>query len=306
MKLNVLLFLVLSIVSCAWAQERHVITSDSVSLYVNVKGSGPACLYIHGGPGSGSYWLEKFCGDSLEKHLRIVYLDQRGTGRSASPKDGNYSMYRMVRDFEEVREALGIKSWLTLGHSFGGILQMGYIERYPAATKGMLMINCTLSMEDSFRNSWIPKACELMGISNPVPVSGDTLKLLDRFMEVIGKLTEKGLAWKMAFDSPESEKQMGATYEEIKDWNNSFAQAALGIGDYWKDYRPNTAGINAPVLFFYGKHDWSVGPEHYKGIHFPNMLLYGSDVCHIPFLENKEDLMKAVRLCIGKNYDLSN
>jgi len=194
MKRKILLFLMACFVACAWAQERHVMTSDSVSLYVSVKGNGPVCLYLHGGPGSGSYWLEKFCGDSLEKHFRMVYLDQRGVGRSSSPKDGNYSMERMVRDFEEVREALGIKSWLTLGHSFGGILQMGYIERYPAATKGILMINCTLSMEESFRNSWIPQACELLGIENPIPVSGDTVKLLDRFTGVIGKLTEKGLA----------------------------------------------------------------------------------------------------------------
>jgi len=38
------------------AQERNIFTTDSVSLYVNVKGSGTPCLYIHGGPGSGSYW----------------------------------------------------------------------------------------------------------------------------------------------------------------------------------------------------------------------------------------------------------
>jgi proline iminopeptidase len=44
------------------AQERTILTSDGVSLYVNVKGSGIPCLYLHGGPGSGSYWLEKFFG----------------------------------------------------------------------------------------------------------------------------------------------------------------------------------------------------------------------------------------------------
>ena len=45
------------------AQERNIFTTDSVSLYVNVKGSGTPCLYIHGGPGSGSYWVEKFFGN---------------------------------------------------------------------------------------------------------------------------------------------------------------------------------------------------------------------------------------------------
>ena len=48
------------------------------------------------------------------------------------------------------------------------------------------------------------------------------------------------------------------------------------------------------VLFFYGKSDWTVGPEHYKGVNFPNMLLWGSNVGHVPFMENKIDMEKAM------------
>ena len=62
------------------AQEQFVLTSDSVELYVNIKGNGTPCLYIHGGPGSGSYWVEKFFGSELEQHFKMIYLDQRGVG----------------------------------------------------------------------------------------------------------------------------------------------------------------------------------------------------------------------------------
>ena len=135
MKQLFFLFLILNFALLSNAQVHHIITSDSVDLYVTVKGEGTPCLYIHGGLGSGSYWLEKFFGDSLEKHFRMIYLDQRGVGCSTSPKNKDFSMDRMAKDFEEVRQALGIKQWLTLGHSFGGILQMGYIERYPQSIK---------------------------------------------------------------------------------------------------------------------------------------------------------------------------
>lgn len=81
-------------------KEMTVTTTDSVRLYVKVKGQGPYLLYVHGGPGSGSYWLEKFSGDFLERHFTMVYLDQRETGRSTGPADGDYSMERMVEDFE--------------------------------------------------------------------------------------------------------------------------------------------------------------------------------------------------------------
>lgn len=104
------------------AQEKYIVTSDSVQLYVNIKGTGPSCLCIHGGPGSGSNWFEEFMGDSLEQNFQMIYLDQRGVGRSSSPKDNNYSLKRIVNDFEELRNSLGIEQWLILGHSFGGIL----------------------------------------------------------------------------------------------------------------------------------------------------------------------------------------
>lgn len=59
-------------------KELIVTTTDSVQLYVKVKGHGPHLLYLHGGPGSGSYWLEKFSGEFFERHFTMIYLDQRG------------------------------------------------------------------------------------------------------------------------------------------------------------------------------------------------------------------------------------
>ena len=137
-----ILFVLTAINLSLMGQEKLITTSDGVQLYANVKGSGPACLYVHGGPGSGSYWMEVFMGDSLEQHFRMIYLDQRGVGRSSGSNDGNYSLERMVQDFEEVRISLGIKEWFTIGHSFGGVLQMAYVKNNPEVNKGLMFINC--------------------------------------------------------------------------------------------------------------------------------------------------------------------
>jgi proline iminopeptidase len=238
--------------------------------------------------------MEKFFGDYLEKHFQMIYLDQRGVGRSSSPGDGNFSMDRMVRDFEEIRQALGISQWLTLGHSFGGILQMGYWEKYPQKIKGMIMINCTVSMEDSFGKSWLQKAAEFTGTEyRPVQTfTPDTL--MSRLMEVSRALDEQGVRWKMTFVSPEDEKLINDTYNGFPSWNSDFGNQAMFIQDYWNDYRDLTKEVKVPVLFYYGKNDWPVGPEHYKGIGFPNMILRGSDVIHFPFLEDPEDLEEAI------------
>lgn len=299
MRKCILMFLFCLIILRAGAQGKYILTSDSVSLFVKVKGTGPACLYIHGGPGSGSNWLEKLYGETLEKYFTVIYLDQRGVGRSSTPKNNDYCMDRMTRDFEEVREALGFKEWLTLGHSFGGILQMGYVKHYPKSNKGLLMINCTLDLEDSFRNSWITKAYEIMGEENPA-AKGDTVPVQQRLQEAIGLLSKKGLMWKMTYNSPEHARIMDDTYKDIPNWNHDFSGKALNCKDYWIDYRPETSGVKIPVLVFYGTRDWLVGPNHYTGLSFPNKLLWKSEVGHMPFIEAKQDLEKAIDSYLGK------
>ncbi|MFZ6030655.1 MAG: alpha/beta fold hydrolase [Chloroflexota bacterium] len=129
---------------------QKVITSDGVALHIEVGGRGTPCLYVHGGPGSGSYWARKFAGDIFERHFQMIYLDQRSCCRSTSPQDGNYTLERMVADFETARQALGIERWLTMGHSFAGLLMMGYIQRFPQVIQGMLFINAALNMNETF------------------------------------------------------------------------------------------------------------------------------------------------------------
>ena len=209
-------------------------------------------------------------------------------------------MERMVKDFEEVRQALGIKQWLTLGHSFGGILQMGYADKYPNVILGMLMINCTLNMTESFSESWIPKACEFLNLPPDNIYMNDSIAILDRLMGIIGQLNSKNLRWKMAFEKEESDKIMDATYDEFPDWNYDLGRQGLSVKEYWADFKPLTAKMKIPVLFFTGNSDWMAGTENYNGVNFPNMILFKSDVGHIPFLENKGDLEKAIKMYIEK------
>ncbi|MHB1107450.1 MAG: alpha/beta fold hydrolase [Lutibacter sp.] len=276
------------------AQESYITTSDSVQLFVKVKGNGPACLYIHGGPGSGSNWMEVFMGDSLEQHFQMIYLDQRGVGRSSSPSDNNYSLARMIKDFEEVRISLGIKELLTIGHSFGGILQTAYVQSNPEVISGLMYINCTLDMNDSFGKSWLPKAMELMGDDTPDNCRDTTVPVYQRMLAVMPVLGEKGEMWKIFFNQQEDSWKMNETYSKFESWNDEQSDQILEFDEYWQDFRKYSEKVKQPVLFYYGETDWAIGPEHYKEVRFPEMLLWGSKVGHMPFLEDKADLMKAI------------
>lgn len=293
MRTIVLIFFLLLSISI-YSQEKYILTSDSVQLYLKIKGTGPSCLYIHGGPGSGSKWLEEFMGESLEQHFQMIYLDQRGVGRSSSPKDNNYSLERMVRDFEEVQNSLGIKQWLTLGHSFGGILQMGYIKSSPNAISGMMFINCTLNMNDSFGNSWLPKAIELSGNDVPAISLDTTISIYQRMLAIMPVLGERGEMWKIFFNKQEDSWKMNETYGQFENWNSDQSEKILELDEYWNDFTKYTDKIEHPILFYYGEQDWAIGPEHYRSVKFPEMILWGSKEGHMPFLEDKADLIKAI------------
>ena len=274
------------------ASEKTITTSDGVKLYVKIEGSGTPMLFLHGGPGSASLWFEKLSGNFMEQHFTVVYLDQRGVGRSGSPADNNYSMDRLAKDFEEVRVALGYESWITLGHSFGGILQMGYSERYPEAIIGMIMLNCTISLNESACESWLPKAAEFVG--EQYRCEGDSIPILQRMNEFGGKLREKDIFWKMGSRDSDTFDTLDKISAEIENFNYDLNKYAMNYPDYWEDFKPLSENMHMPVLYFYGKTDYMVGPEHYMTLKFSNLMLWESNGGHVPFIEDKEELEKAI------------
>lgn len=301
MKKIALSWIVVYVGLIANAQERYIRTSDSVNLYVNVKGKGTPCLYIHGGPAAGSYFLEKLAGDYLEQHFQMIYLDQRGSGRSTSPRDKNYSMDRIVKDFEEIRTSLEINKWITLGHSFGGLLQMGYVQKHSDVIAGMIMINCTLNIPESFNQSWFPKACEFLQITDQRYYQNTSIPVKERLDSILSQLIKKDIIWKMSFSTKKDNEEMNLIFRNTPRPNNDFFNYGFVINDYLCDYKKETGKIDKPVLFFYGEKDWCVGPEHYKGVNFPTMMLWHFDGEHMmPFLKNKPDLEKAIDSYLAK------
>lgn len=140
MKRLLFLLLLLAAAPAAAAQDRaplapgaHETVVNGVRLWYRVAGrpSGVPVVYLHGGPGQGSQSFAKFAGPELEKGLRMVYLDQRGSGRSERPWDQAYSLDLLVDDLEKLRIAWGVPRLALIGQSFGTAVGMEYAARYP-------------------------------------------------------------------------------------------------------------------------------------------------------------------------------
>lgn len=123
-------------------------------LHVEVVGppSAPALLYLHGGPGTGSYDFLRHQQARLAPYLRLIALDQRGVLRSDPLGEGEaFGLADLVEDCEALRQQLGIARWAVLGHSFGGYLAVSYALKYPGSVSALIFENPTFDFASSAR-----------------------------------------------------------------------------------------------------------------------------------------------------------
>ncbi|QDQ82499.1 alpha/beta hydrolase [Paraburkholderia megapolitana] len=147
--------------------NSHVFkTSDGVRLWYREAGqpNGTPVVFLHGGPGEGSQTFARYAGPELEPHLRMIYLDQRGSGRSQRPKNSSaYSINRMVQDIEELRLQLGVQRIDIIGHSFGTILGLEYAARYPEHVSRVVLAAAANDMP-----ALMDSQCKRLESSDPV------------------------------------------------------------------------------------------------------------------------------------------
>lgn len=119
---------------------HHAVVND-VRLWYRVAGreEGTPVVFLHGGPGQGSQTFARYVGPVLEPHLRMVYLDQRGSGRSERPWDDAYSLELLVDDLERLRQAWGVERISLVGHSFGTILALEYAAAHPERVERVVL-----------------------------------------------------------------------------------------------------------------------------------------------------------------------
>src|SRR5271165_3687063 len=110
-------------------QDGFVDSHGALIYYMSV-GRGAPVMIVHGGPGaSHDYFLPYLL--PLMRTNRLVFIDERGSGKSSKLEDPTqYTVANMVEDIEAVRQTLDLGKISLLGHSFGGVLVQAYALKY--------------------------------------------------------------------------------------------------------------------------------------------------------------------------------
>ena len=120
-----------------------------VTLFVDVDGAGwvpagdhlvprPTLVLLHGGPGADhSLFKPEF--DTITDAAQVVYLDQRGSGRSDVATPDTWTWRCWADDVAGLCRVLGIERPVLIGTSSGGLVGMHCAARHPGLVAGLVL-----------------------------------------------------------------------------------------------------------------------------------------------------------------------
>ena len=263
--------------------------------------SSPAVFYIHGGPGSNSYVFEKSVGVLLEKQLRMVYLDQRGGGRSTvlDSDDPRLRMDYLVDDIEDIRRQLSTPKINLICHSFGGLICLKYVERYPENVGKLIMVDTTPQIESalayqvhylaSIAQKTFPEKAKAMAslASSKEPVPSK----LQQAYQLLGRLPVQR---NLQFNSEQSQAAHEQLENESGVFGNSNISGRMLKDGYLSDHLAFMHKLPVPTLLFAGRHSHTIGAENIESAAqaWRVPIVWFENSGHMPYFEEPKKFVK--------------
>lgn len=120
----------------------HTIETNGIRLhYLDFPGGEPSLLLMHGLTVN-AHCFDGLVAAGLSPRFRVVAPDFRGRGASEKPESG-YSMEDHVRDMLGLTDALGLRRFVAVGHSFGGLVALYMAARYPERVSRIVILDAS-------------------------------------------------------------------------------------------------------------------------------------------------------------------
>jgi len=134
------------------AQTRTLNAGDALISY-DIKGQGPAVVFIHGWAHNKSAWDDQV--PVFSQRYRVIRYDSRGFGNSTGFEDESVE----PMDLLLLLEALHIPRAYIVGHSRGGGIALRFAAAYPEKVTGLVLYGATPPADVPFP----PEFGQLMG-----------------------------------------------------------------------------------------------------------------------------------------------
>ena len=266
--------------------------SDGVSLFVHEVGEGFPVIVLHGGPGLDhthmSPWL-----DPLADEVRLLYVDERGQGRSDRVDPASLSLDSFANDVDLLADALGLDGFALLGHSFGAIVATrhaiergtatGYVISGGGDSSDRLLADVETSLAamgeagEAIADSWEQE--------KTVETEGELRRLIDTQMP-----------FHFHGDAPAGfSNGMVGSPEVLRHFANE------GYGNF--DFGPQLDRVSKPTLVIVGEHDRTTTPRAARVLHegiAGSELAVVPEAGHMSFVEQPEAYLGPVKQFLGR------
>jgi pimeloyl-ACP methyl ester carboxylesterase len=127
----------LILASCAH-MSRSFVKGPQGRLHVEDGGRGDAVpvVFVHGNGANLTQWRAQL--DHLRYSRRAVAFDLRGMGTSDPATNHDYSVRAMAHDLDAVADALALRRFVLVGHSYGGAVVAEYAAKHPERVAGVV------------------------------------------------------------------------------------------------------------------------------------------------------------------------
>jgi proline iminopeptidase len=233
----------------------------------------------------------------LSEHLRLVFVDLRGGGRSSGDPT-TLTFDQLDSDFEAVRVALGVERIAVIGHSIMGALAIEYGRRCPAAVSHVI----TVGLPPRGDMAWLWREAMEFFERDASDVRKDVLR------DNLARLPS-GTPLEQAFPAQAPLRFYDPRTEMMPLYQGAiFKPALLGhvlgslTGDW--DVTRDASSLRVPILLTHGRYDYTVPYTLWEGIE----ALLPSSTRHLfkrsghqPFLEEPDEFATVVTAWMRKS-----
>jgi proline-specific peptidase len=260
---------------------------DGYRLNVEELGSGLALIVLHGGPGLDHQMFRPYL-DPLAADYRLLFVDERGQGRSERVDPATLSVDRFASDVDLLAQALGLEWFALLGHSFGAIIAT--YRAVEVGSAGAYVISGGADESDAMLAD-VEASLQAMGeAGKPIAASWEDEKTVQT-EEQLTQLLRVQMPFHFRREPPPGYAEQTVGSPEVL---RHFANA--GYGDF--DYRPKLGLVEKPTLVVVGDHDATTTPRAARVLHegiAGSELVLIPDAGHMSFVEQTDFYLEAVR-----------
>ncbi len=253
----------------------------------------PTLIILHGGPGFDHTYLRPWL-DPLSGFARLIYIDQRGCGRSQRHSHEYYQLGIMADDIVLFCKALDIERPIVLGQSFGGFVALSIAHRHPDFPAGIILFDTSPAWTGGYDLDALERMVggergkELREIAYRESTGQATEAELKRFEQEI-----MPLYWHQGY----KQEYVDAMYNNPL-VNMDIAMYMMGTLSKEYDLRPHLQQIQVPALVLQGRYDWvtPMAGAQEMAQKIPNAQLHVFEHSgHMVFMEEQEELVSVIK-----------